>query len=261
MNHQCDLEKKLETYLKGGLLNTIFFGRGNKNKVIFKMLNPNNDTETENRWENRVTFYSTNNYIRFDSRDFIKNKSELISILGDLSKNKTITPSQYSNIFFVQNLNCLDTKQQEGFRQIIEDAYHSRFIFTCENIDSLDPALISRCSLIQIRTDTQNYINSDTEYHKNILKHMGIIDPEKTMTNILLREIKSSDSLKKIHAIADKIHTSEIDIINTFKESENIIPSTVYDLQKYATIKNPTQFDTLLLLLKIKKALISKIKN
>ena len=246
------MDKYLEKYKCEGLLNTIFFGRGNKNKVILKMLNPNNnETEIENYWENQVPFFSTNTYIRFDSRDFLHSKIELSSILEELSKNRTIT-SQCSKIFFVQNINCLANKEQERFRQIIEDSYYSRFIFTCENIDSLDPAIISRCFLIQIKTENESYTNSDTEYHKTILKNMGIHEPEQLMADILLKELKQCDTLKKIHVIADKIHTSEIDIVNMFKESEI---HSIRDIQKYAAKKNPTQFDCLLLLLKIKKSL------
>ena len=68
------MDKYLDKYVNQGLLNTIFFGRGNKNKVILKMLNPNNETEIENFWENQVPFFSTNTYIRFDSRDFLHSK-------------------------------------------------------------------------------------------------------------------------------------------------------------------------------------------
>jgi hypothetical protein len=81
---------------------------------------------------------------------------------------------------------------------------------------------------------------------------MGIHEPEQLMADILLKELKQCDTLKKIHVIADKIHTSEIDIVNMFKESEI---HSIRDIQKYAAIKHPTQFDTLLLLLKIKKHL------
>ena len=242
------LDSTLKSYMQNGkLLNTIFFGIGDKLTTISNMLNPDNEkcVETENLWEN-IPFYSTPKYIRFDCREFVKSRCEIVSVLEELSAMKNIN-STTTKLFWVDNVDCIE---QNNFRQIIEDSYAtSRFIFTCTNIDMIDPAIKSRCVLIHLKDMGKNKFI-------RMLDSMNVESPDQHLHDEIMKTLIDSKTVREIHELAEKIYISEIDIVRMFHKIEiDDFSKFVCEIQKFAAIQRPSQYDIFLLFLKMKKYL------
>ena len=151
------LEKKIKNYVSHGLLNTIFYGQKGtgKHTLVLKILNSigsniANENEKCRQWEDTgVNFYSTSTYIRFDARECMRKKANLLQIIEEIGRTRDISADS-NKVIYIRYVNYLGD-QQEAFRQLVEDSYLTcRYIFTCRNIDTIDPALNSRCFLIRV---------------------------------------------------------------------------------------------------------------
>ena len=84
-------------------------------------------------------------------------KANLSTIIEEIARTRDVSINN-NKVIYIRNFNYLGN-QQESFRQLVEDTYLTcRYVFTCRNIDSVDPALNSRCFLIK-------------ECHRHLLKH------------------------------------------------------------------------------------------
>ncbi len=157
-----------------------------------------------------------------------------------------------------------------------------RYVFTCHNIDSVDPALNSRCFLIRITHPTkeslmiftQNELSNAplenieqlvcmSKYNINTLKHLIMFYKKYTHTkytdfpNIVKdtalyieKEMTNITNLSTVHSLAEKYHTSELCILDICKYM-NHIDGTAF--QQYSSKLNPSLYDTILLFCHISK--------
>jgi replication-associated recombination protein RarA len=295
-----DIEERIKKYVSHGLLNTIFHGpKGSgKHSIVLKMLNSLNsnlyEKEKVRQWEETgITFYSTSTYIRFDAKECIRKKANLPKIIEEIGRTRDISADS-NKVIYIRYLNYLGD-QQEAFRQLVEDTYLScRYVFTCRNIDSVDPALISRCFLVRIPSPTReilkNFIN-DYKPNININTSDDLTEELKeklidmcngnlnTLQNLILLQLKNSEpnppdvlkefcdqifkdcsnlkNLSNIQSISEKIHYSEFSILDICKRMDNK-QFFINDLQKYAAIQSPSLYDTMRLITIISKSVNKK---
>tara|TARA_Y100000389_G_scaffold37455_2_gene31801 strand:+ start:3044 stop:3970 length:927 start_codon:yes stop_codon:yes gene_type:complete len=293
-----DIEEKLYKYISKGILNTIFYGPPGigKHTLILKMLNRNNhgdgnitlEKEKVHRLdENGVRIYTTSKYIRFDAKECVLKKANLPKIIEEISSTRDISGDS-NKIIYIRYINHLES-QQEAFRQLVEDTYLTcRYVFTCRNIDTIDPALNSRCLLINVshpsRDILSNYVcnlmtddNLKSEeiiiqilevsgVNLNTIKNVTMLvcklyrnkqieccpDIVKEMSEYIENELTNAKKLSDIQHFAEKIHYSELSILDLCKKI-NKKHLFIRDFQKYSSILNPTLYDTFVLLLKLTK--------
>ena len=283
-----EIENRITKYFSQGMLNTIFYGgRGvGKHTLVLRMLNSGkNEKEKIRTWEDTgVRFYSTSSYIRFDAKECVRKKANLPKIIEEIGRTRDIS-ADCSKIIYIRYLNYLG-EQQEAFRQLVEDTYLTcRYVFTCRNIDSVDPALNSRCFLIRVprpRSEKLLYFcrqlipNGDmcllkqmvneSEGNLNSLKHLTMLhkkiskrdgyetynDIHLEVANSIQEKLVNATVVSTIHSLAEKYHYSELSILDICRRM-NEMDNFVVKLQEYAAIMNPSLYDTILLFLNITK--------
>jgi replication factor C subunit 3/5 len=289
MKVHTELEDKVKNYVSHGLLNTIFYGpRGSgKHTLVLKMLNSlksGDECEKEKvrQWEDSgVIFYSTSTYIRFDARECMRKKANLLKIIEEIGRTRDISADS-NKVIYIRYVNYL-RDQQEAFRQLVEDSYLTcRYIFTCRNIDTIDPALNSRCFLIRVPAPSDRVLDDyvEEEYpelcvssrenivrlsqgNMNTLKNLLIVYKKKTDSSLgtdVLREVaqliqsklKKTLNLSTIHSIAEKYHYSEFVITDICMSMDNI-ENIIIELQEYSSLFMPSLYDTIKLFLVIFK--------
>ena len=289
-----EMEDRIIKYISQGMLNTIFYGgRGvGKHSLVLKMLNSINKNSHEKEkvryWENTgVRFYATSAYIRFDAKECLRRKANLPMIIEEIGRTRDILADNH-RIIYIRNLNYLG-EQQEVFRQLVEDTYLTcRYVFTCRNIDSIDPALNSRCFLICVPSPSVGTLTTIAEgalpqntppdiirqivhmsdRNMNTMKHLimlrkkivhGVDKDKNACPNIVANLGKSiqsslaeSPNLSTIHQLADKYHHSELCILDICKHMDGTAKFAP-EIQRYSSLACPTIYDTLLLFLEIAK--------
>lgn len=283
------LEKKIKNYVSHGLLNTIFYGpKGSgKHTLVLKMLNSlcsNIETENEKcrQWEETgVNFYSTSTYIRFDARECIRKKANLLQIIEEIGRTRDISGDS-NKIIYIRYVNYLG-EQQEAFRQLVEDSYLTcRYIFTCRNIDTIDPALNSRCFLIRVPTPpdkvltdyamcrapelseeacerlvkfskgNMNTLKNHLVIQKKNLTKDGVVDVMRVVATSLQNDLINALNLSTIHSISEKYHYSEFVITDICMRMDNL-RDFIREIQNYSSLFNPTLYDTIKLFMIISK--------
>lgn len=279
-----ELQSKLNQYFHKGLFNTIFYGSKGvgKHNLILNMLNyglEKNEIEKKIYWENSsLVFYSTSRYIRFDAKDCNKKNTNLVKIIEEISRTKSIS-DKYNKIIYIRYLNYLGT-QQDAFRQLLEDTYSTcRYVFTCRNIDTIDKALHSRCLLVRIPSPSNDSLLSilpstitsskiiDTFleiaqgnistfknlillYQKAACNNTSLENYDFDIYSIMAKKIQdeliSTQSMSKISKLAEKYHFSEFSILDICQKMENISEIAEF-IKNYSIITNPTSFDTIAL--------------
>tara|TARA_B100001564_G_C20658565_1_gene680465 strand:+ start:669 stop:1556 length:888 start_codon:yes stop_codon:yes gene_type:complete len=281
-----EIEDRITKYFSQGMLNTIFYGgRGvGKHTLVLKMLNSGKHEKEKIRfWEDTgVRFYSTSTYIRFDAKECVRKKANLPKIIEEIGRTRDIS-ADCSKIIYIRYLNYLG-EQQEAFRQLVEDTYLTcRYVFTCRNIDSVDPALNSRCFLIRVPTPSpekmiyfarekapkepiellKSMVN-ESGGNLNSLKHLTMLhkkisnregydtysDIHKEVADLIMNKLKDAEDVSSIHSIAEKYHYSELPILDICRRMDDM-SMFIIQLQKYAAIVSPSLYDTILLFLDI----------
>jgi replication-associated recombination protein RarA len=283
-----EIEDRITKYFSQGMLNTIFYGgRGvGKHTLVLKMLNSGKHEKEKIRfWEDTgVRFYSTSTYIRFDAKECVRKKANLPKIIEEIGRTRDIS-ADCSKIIYIRYLNYLGA-QQEAFRQLVEDTYLTcRYVFTCRNIDSVDPALNSRCFLIRVPTplaermlyftrerlpdvsiELLRKMVDESDGNLNSLKHLTMLhkkisnreghntyrDIHKEIADVIINKLKEATSVSIIHSLAEKYHYSELPILDICIRM-NDMEKFVLELQKYSAIVIPSLYDTILLFLEISK--------
>ena len=284
-----EIQDRLSQYISNGILNTIFYGGPGVGKHtlilnMFRSLNPNlKEKEKVQFWEETgVRIYSTSNYIRFDAKECVRKKANLPKIIEEISRTRDISADS-NKIIYIRYINYLGS-QQEAFRQLVEDTHLTcRYVFTCRNIDTIDPALNSRCLLIRVPAPNNDALIDFTHSHSihnlepshidtiisysnknlNTLKHIIMYTNKmfKTdnfklrnilsdMANSIISDIKVTDKISKIQTLSEKYHYSEHNILDLCKQMDNI-DLFVKELHNYSSILNPSLYDTCVLFLKI----------
>lgn len=283
-----DIETRIKKYISQGMLNTIFYGgKGvGKHYLVLRMLNSiNNDPfekEKMRYWEDvGLRFYTTSTYIRFDAKECIRKKVNLAMIIEEIARTRDVCVNN-NKVIYIRNFNYL-SHQQECFRQLVEDTYLTcRYVFTCRNIDSVDPALNSRCFLIRVPSPSINTLknfaytelltDSSSEIDElvymcnsnlNTLKHLIMLKKKKNaknnkkedfpnivqdMATLIKEELSQLTDLSELHSLAEKFHTSELCILDICKNMDNI-ENSICELQKYSSKTCASLYDTMLLFL------------
>tara|TARA_Y100000389_G_scaffold194575_1_gene224782 strand:+ start:208 stop:1080 length:873 start_codon:yes stop_codon:yes gene_type:complete len=289
MTIHTNLENKAKKYVSHGLLNTIFHGpKGSgKHTLVLKMLNSlwsntENEKEKCRQWENTgVNFYSTSTYIRFDARECMRKKTNLLKIIEEIGRTRDIS-GDTNKVIYIRYVNYLGD-QQEAFRQLVEDSYLTcRYIFTCRNIDTIDPALNSRCFLIRVPSPSKetliNYIkilepgfsielcesiakisNGNLNSLKNLLmiqkKNVSEINAVDVLSRVaiaLQNSLRNALNLSSIYNIAEKYHYSEFVITDICMCMDNL-EVFIKEIQNYSSLFSASLYDTIKLFMKISK--------
>ena len=108
-------------------------------------------------------------------KECVRKKANLPKIIEEISRTRDISADS-NKIIYIRYLNYLGD-QQEAFRQLVEDTYLTcRYVFTCRNIDSVDPALNSRCFLIRVPSPCKKHMLS---YTNEVLPDVSLFLREK----------------------------------------------------------------------------------
>jgi len=291
INVHPDIQERLTQYISNGILNTIFYGQPGVGKHtlilnMFKSLNQNlKEKEKIQFWEEScVRIYSTSTYIRFDAKECVRKKANLPKIIEEISRTRDISADS-NKIIYIRYINYLGA-QQEAFRQLVEDTHLTcRYVFTCRNIDTIDPALNSRCLLIRVPSPSVNSLIEFTNKYSihrltesetkkiisysdkniNTLKHIIMLSNKMSkvdnyemynilykMVNDIITEISSTTKLATIQTLAEKYHYSELNILDLCKHMPHI-HFFITHLQKYSSYQTPSLYDTSVLFLQISK--------
>ena len=292
-NNQLDIhpeiQNRLYQYISNGILNTIFYGGPGVGKHtlilnMFRSLNPNlKEKEKVQFWEETgVRIYSTSNYIRFDAKECVRKKANLPKIIEEISRTRDISADS-NKIIYIRYINYLGS-QQEAFRQLVEDTHLTcRYVFTCRNIDTIDPALNSRCLLIRVPAPSNKSLIEFTNNHSihslkpdhidtlisysnknlNTLKHIIMYTNKmlptdnykltnilSDMANTIINDLENTEKISKVQTLSEKYHYSELNILDLSKQMDKL-DLFVQELQDYSSILNPSLYDTCILFLKI----------
>tara|TARA_Y100000389_G_scaffold148109_2_gene147160 strand:- start:7670 stop:8569 length:900 start_codon:yes stop_codon:yes gene_type:complete len=290
-----EIDTRIQKYVSNGLLNTIFYGpKGSgKHTIVLRMLNSLNsniyEKEKVRHWEGTdITFYSTSTYIRFDAKDCIRKKANLPKIIEEIGRTRDISADS-NKVIYIRYLNFLG-EHQESFRQLVEDTFQTcRYVFTCRNIDCVDPALNSRCFLVRLPSPPKDTLRQFVKEYKPSFKIAGFRDAPaplidnlinlssgnlNTLKNLILLQMKEDkittpdvlqifskqifercknyEKLGNIQEISEKLHYSEFSILDICKTFPN---KHIYinELQNYAALTSPSLYDTMLLVMNICK--------
>ena len=294
-----DIEDRLYKYISNGILNTIFYGSQGvgKHTLILKMFNSLNNgiiekEKIQNLEENGIRIYSTSRYIRFDAKECVRKKANLPKIIEEISRTRDISgDSNTHKIIYIRYINYLED-QQEAFRQLVEDTHLTcRFVFTCRNIDTVDPALNSRCLLVRVPGPPKeklyeftkslidcklplydslenNYISKIVEIsgnNLNSIKNITLLVNKMAYTNnyelenitemtakYIVNELTKATKMCTIQSLAEKYHYSELSILDLCRKMDKK-ESFIKDIHIYSSIVHPSLYDTFILFLKITK--------
>lgn len=281
-----DIEERLMRYVSRGMLNTIFYGPNGSGKhtLALKMLNSLNkdvqEKEKTRQWEDSgITFYSTSTYIRFDAKECTRNKANLPQIIEEIGCTRDISGDS-NKVIYIRNINYLGD-QQESFRQLVEDTYLTcRYVFTCHSIDTVDPALNSRCFLIRVPSPSEDVLKKwifeeNPSYDGKIcdrliqnskrnmstlktLMHLQkkipeTVNPLENIGKSIQERFRDCNNLSTIHSLAEKYHYSEFAILDICRCMDNV-GDVVIHLQKYASLPIPSLYDTIMLFMSIAKS-------
>lgn len=249
-----DFESNIRNYVQNGILNTIFYGPpgSGKDTLVVRMLNSVglnklkeiDDCETEMKGysdDEELTFYTTSNYIKFNGIECSGKVVKLVKLIEEISNTRNISKDKDIKIIYIKNLNHLQDKQ-EILRQVVEDTFETcRFIFTVRNIDKVDRALNSRCMSIRVPSPSivffENYVISEIPHiiHGDITKiiksssrnysslkiivmyykKFGLVcNVNEELASSILEELTTTESIRDIHNLAERIFLSEINFLN-----------------------------------------------
>ena len=208
-----------------------------------------------------VEFRENSSYLRFDAR-LLKQSKNVLNVINEIISTKNM--KNEAKIIFFKNFNILHEDVKKKFRELIENNLHNAvFVFTTNNINTIDKAIISRCFLLNVKSDI-NYIKSITndKYDKvmkitndiNIVKAImdnykitnEIIDLNQIISKKFLNEINECKNLTNLLKLSEKYVSFNLNFTKIF-ESMNL---DLKDIVEYES-SNQSFNDFFLIILKI----------
>lgn len=200
-------------------------------------------------------YKESSKYLRFDGRTIANNKMNLADAISNITSTRNVTNTK--KVIFVKNFNLLSSYTQEQFREIIENNFDTAiFVITTSNINSIDPAIISRCFVQKIKQtneEMQSFIKSHgitntdvvreilkVSHNYNIIRTMikiynikhELVDVNRILADELENEMKWCNDLNDLLRIVEKYFSFYLDMSQICKYIKS---ADIQDLIDYET--------------------------
>tara|TARA_B110000208_G_scaffold42200_1_gene55927 strand:+ start:2008 stop:3048 length:1041 start_codon:yes stop_codon:yes gene_type:complete len=229
-----NIAKNLLNFNDSNINHTLFYGQSNSGKrtlINAFLKNMFNDNIKTTKFFKDISYNNTKVSIEYMASQYhyelnlceygFSDKFIITEFIQKILSYKNITDG-HLKIIVLYNIDKINIEAQYALRKILEKySKNGRFIFSTNNINSVDKAILSRCVYIRVPKPKKEYIR---EYIKKLC-----ININKSVINAIIS--KTDNNLSKINEIIYLYNTTEFDINSVLKSLDNKhIVKEIYNL-------------------------------